>query len=169
MNLEAGQESGGYVKDRLDEALRNKVDEIEEKRIAEEAEKAKFEKMSKQQKDQYKLKNRAKLEKKKKKTLFMEERDIHESYQLLLSEHHKRVKQRTKQKLAVVASLMSKSSLNTNDNYTNDNNANRSGGNKSDAKLNPWQQRGLKSTQSNGKQGNLLSLDIPMIVIPKTL
>ena len=108
------------------------MDEIEEKRIAEEAEKAKFEKMSNQQKDQYKLKNRAKLEKKKKKTLFMEERDIHESYQLLLSEHHKRVKQRTKQKLAVVASLMSKNSLTTNDNNTNNNDANGNGGNKSD-------------------------------------
>ena len=84
----------------------------------------------------------------------MEERDIHESYQLLLSEHHKRVKQRTKQKLAVVASLMNKNSLTTNDNNTNNNNANDNGGNKSDAKLNPWQQRGLRSTQSNGKQGN---------------
>ena len=144
-----------YVKDRLDEALRNKVDEIEEKRIAEEAEKAKFEKMTKQQKEQYKIKNRAKLEKKKKKTLFMEERDVHESYQLLLSEHHKRVKLRTKQKLAVVASLMNKNTLQPpNNSGTNINDAGDNVNNKSEIKLNPWQQRqGSKGGQTNEKKG----------------
>ena len=129
------------------------MDEIEEKKIAEEAEKAKFEKMTKQQKDQYKLKNRVKLERKKKKTLIMEEREIHESYQLLLAEYHKRVKQRTKQKLAVVASLMNKSSMTSNESNTNNNDANDNGGNKLDTKLNPWQQRGSKGAQNLGKQG----------------
>ena len=141
------------MKDRLDEALRNKVDEIEEKKIAEEAEKAKFEKMTKQQKDQYKLKNRVKLERKKKKTLIMEEREIHESYQLLLAEYHKRVKQRTKQKLAVVASLMNKSSMSSNETNTNKNDANDNEANKSDSKLNPWQQRGSRAPENHGRQG----------------
>ena len=41
----------------------------------------------------------------KKKSLIQEEIDIHEAYQLLLSERHKRVKLRTKQKLARIAAL----------------------------------------------------------------
>ena len=43
---------------------------------------------------------------KKKKTIQEEEREIHEAYQILLSEHNKRVRIRTKQKLAAVTSLM---------------------------------------------------------------
>ena len=64
--------------------------------------------MTKKQKEQYKLKQRGKVEYKKKKTLCQEERDIHEAYQLLLAEHHKRVKQRVKQKISTVAALMKK-------------------------------------------------------------
>ena len=83
----------------------------------------------------------------------MEEREIHESYQLLLAEYHKRVKQRTKQKLAVVASLMNKSSMSSNETNTNNNDANDNEGNKSDIKLNPWQPRGSRAPQNHGKQG----------------
>ena len=43
---------------------------------------------------------------KKKKTIQEEEREIHEAYQILLSEHNKRVRIRTKQKLAAITSLM---------------------------------------------------------------
>ena len=43
---------------------------------------------------------------KKKKTIQEEEREIHEAYQILLSEHNKRVRIRAKQKLAAVTSLM---------------------------------------------------------------
>ena len=42
----------------------------------------------------------------KKKSLADEERLFHEAYQLLLSEHYRRVRKRTKQKLKTVTTLM---------------------------------------------------------------
>ena len=42
----------------------------------------------------------------KKKSLADEERLFHEAYQLLLSEHYRRVRKRTKQKLRTVTTLM---------------------------------------------------------------
>ena len=135
---------GSYVKDKLDNALRKKVDEIDEKRIAEELEKAKFEKMTKKQKEQHKLKQRGKIEYKKKKTLCQEERDIHEAYQLLLAEHHKRVKQRVKQKISTVAALMKKPTEPSNN------------GDKSihiDEKLGSWK-RSTNPNRSNDKEGS---------------
>ena len=113
----------------------------------EEAEKERLEKMTKKQKEQHKQKNRGKIEYKKKKTLLQEERDIHEAYQLLLSEHSKRVKQRTRQKLATITALIKKPSFQTqiagNDNQ-NDN---------VDEKLHVWGQKGTKITKPDGKQG----------------
>ena len=114
-NLENDKSS--YVKDKLDDALQRKVDEIEVRRQAEEAEKFRLENMTKQQKEKHKYKNIGKLDpnsqKKNKKSLIQEERDIHEAYQLLLSEYHKRVKQRTKKKIATVAALMKNTTMST--------------------------------------------------------
>ena len=102
---------GEYLKVKLNDALRSKVDDIDERRQAEVAEKEKFEQMTKQQKQNHANKLRGKLEKKNKKTLFQEERDVHEAYQLLLSEHNTRVKQRMKQKISTVAALSRKAKV----------------------------------------------------------
>ena len=139
--------AGEYVKDKLDDALRKKVDEIDDKRVLEEAEKERLEKMTKKQKEQHKQKSRGKIEYKKKKTLHQEERDIHEAYQLLLSEHSKRVKQRTKQKLATITALMKKPSLQTQ--IAGNDNQNENIG----EKLQAWGQKGSKITKPDGKQG----------------
>ena len=47
----------------------------------------------------------------KKKSLADEERLFHEAYQLLLSEHYRRVRKRTKQKLKTVTTLMKLSTV----------------------------------------------------------
>ena len=66
-------------------------------RIKEQQEKDRIEKMTKKEKEKLKLKE-ARKSKTKKKTPIQEERDAHEAYQLILLEHHRRVKQRVKQK-----------------------------------------------------------------------
>jgi hypothetical protein len=139
--------AGQYVKEKLDDALRKKVDEIDEKRVLEDAEKQRLEKMTKKQKDEYKQKHRGKVEYKKKKTLLQEERDIHEAYQLLLSEHSKRVRQRTKQKLATITALMKKPSFPTQ--IVGNDNQNEIVG----EKLQAWGQKGSKITKPEGNQG----------------
>ena len=97
------------MKVKLDDALRSKVDRIDEKRQLEVAEIKKLEQMTKQQKERHeKNKTRGNVEKKNKKTLFQEERDVHEAYQLLLSEHTMRVKQRLRQKIANIGSIAKK-------------------------------------------------------------
>ena len=48
-----------------------------------------------------------------KKPLFEQERDLHESYQIILSEHNKRVKQRTKQKVMMITAMMKKGTVQT--------------------------------------------------------
>ena len=66
--------------------------------------------MTKKEKEVYKNKNHGRLTengiKRRRKPLLEEEREIHEAYQLLLSEHNRRVKKRVKQKLATVTALM---------------------------------------------------------------
>ena len=101
------------VKEKLSEALRKKIEEIEEQRVKEQEEKNRIEKMTKKEKEKLKLKE-ARKNKAKKKTPIQEERDAHEAYQLILSEHHRRVKQRVKQKSRTLgllnASLKAKTS-----------------------------------------------------------
>ena len=72
------------------------MDEITEKKKLEEAEKKRFTSMRKKEKDIYKNKNRGRLTesgtRRRRKTFLGEEQELHEAYQLLLSEHIKRVK-----------------------------------------------------------------------------
>ena len=107
---------GQYLKNKLDESLRKKIEDIDEKRQAEEAERIKIEKMNKKQQALYrKKKTTGEAEKKgiMKKPLFEQERDLHESYQIILSEHNKRVKQRTKQKVMMITAMMKKGTVQT--------------------------------------------------------
>ena len=107
--MEDGKESE-YVKHNLDAALKSKVDEIAEKKKQEEEEKNRFKKMTKKEKEIYKTKNTGRIDenglKKKRKTLLEQEREIHEAYQMLLSEHNKKVRARTKKKLSAVTAFM---------------------------------------------------------------
>ena len=86
------------------------MDELEEKKKQEVQEKKIFDKMSKKEKEIYTKKNQGRLDrnglKKKRKTLLEQEREVHEAYQLLLSEHNKKVKIRTKQKIAAMSAIM---------------------------------------------------------------
>ena len=105
---------GPYLKNKLDESLRRKIEDIDEKRQAEESERIKIEKMTKKQQAVYrKKKTKGAAEKKgsTKKPLFEQERDLHESYQIILSEHNKRVKQRTKQKINMITAMMKKGTV----------------------------------------------------------
>jgi hypothetical protein len=103
-------DESGYVKSKLDSALRAKVDEIEELKKQEEDEKRKFEKMTKKEKEIYKTKNAGRLDKnglkKRRKTLLQQEIDLHEAYQLLLAEHRRKVTTRAKKKMSAVCALM---------------------------------------------------------------
>ena len=69
-----------------------------------------FDKMSKKEKEIYRNKNVGRIDqnglKKRRKPLSEQEREVHEAYQLLLSEHKKKVKTRTKQKMAAMTALM---------------------------------------------------------------
>ena len=51
------------------------------------------------------LKRNISMKKKKKKSTIEEEKDAHEAYQLILSEYHRRVKIRMKQKIKVIHML----------------------------------------------------------------
>ena len=91
------------VKEKLDAALRNKLTKIRKKQ---EAKATRLEMMSKGQKQAY---NRKKIQiiesnvrAKKTKTPMEEESDVNEAYQLILSEHHRRVNRRVRHKLAAM-------------------------------------------------------------------
>ena len=77
--------------------------------------KKRFDKMSKREKEIYTKKNHGRLDqnglKKRRKTLLEQEREVHEAYQLLLTEHSKKVKTRTRQKLAAMTALMKINSI----------------------------------------------------------
>ena len=87
--------------------MQKRIELIEEKRKAEKIEKDKLEKMSKKEQERFKNKNHYldSAAKKKKKSTIEEERDAHEAYQLILSEYHRRVKTRTKQKIMTIHML----------------------------------------------------------------
>ena len=90
----------------MSEALRVKIESIEEEREKEQALAKKLENMTKKQREQYELKNKKKKNKVvKKKTSIQEEREAHEAYQLVLSEHYRRVKQRVRQKTKTLGLL----------------------------------------------------------------
>ena len=99
-----------YLKNKLDKAHSEKIDEIAEKKILEAAEKKRFDSMTRKEKEIYKNKNHGRLTengtKRRRKTLLEEEREVHEAYQLILSEHNRRVKRRVKQKLATMTAMM---------------------------------------------------------------
>ena len=82
--------------------MQRKLVGIEVRIQTEESEKIRLKNMTKQQKDKYKCKMNGKVDpnwpKRKKKSWMQEKLDIHQAYQLLLSECHKREKQRAKQK-----------------------------------------------------------------------
>ena len=90
--------------------MKEKIDKIADERIKEEQEKKKFENLTKREKNIFLAKNAGRLDKnglkRKRKTLMEQEREAHEAYQILLSEHNKKVKTRTMQKLSVVNTLM---------------------------------------------------------------
>ena len=103
-------EGSVYVKDKLDAALKAKVDEIKEQKREEEEEKKKFEKMTKKENEIYRTKNAGRIDKnglkKRRKTLVQQEMEFHEAYQLLLAEHKRKVIKRTKKKMSTVYALM---------------------------------------------------------------
>ena len=124
--LENERENGVYVKEKLSEALRIKIESIEEEREKEAAEMKKLENMTKKQREKYEMQKKKKKKVVKKKTSIQEEREAHEAYQLVLSEHYRRVKQRVKQKtktlglLRVEAAFKAKSTENLNTESDND-------------------------------------------------
>ena len=92
------------------------MDKITEEKIKEEEEKKKLEKMTKREKEIYKTKNAGRLDsktglKRRRKTLQEQEREFHEAYQILLSEHNKKVRARAMQKISVVTALMKTTSV----------------------------------------------------------
>ena len=93
--LEDDCDNRSYVKKKLDDVLQKRVKETEARRQAEEREKMRVRAMTKRQKEKYKYEMIGR--KKKRKSVIQEIWDIHESYQLLLAEHHKRVIKREKQ------------------------------------------------------------------------
>ena len=111
-------DESNFVKNKLDYAHKEKMDEITEKKKLEEAEKKRFASMTKKEKEIYKNKNHGRLTesgtRRRRKTLLEEEREVHEAYQLLLSEHNRRVKKRVKQKLKTVTTLMKMNGMSNN-------------------------------------------------------
>ena len=87
---------------KLNEALRKKIEGIEREREKEKAEEKKLEEMTKVQREKFKRrslkKSRKGKTKKSKKTAIEEEREVHEAYQLILSEYHRKAKHRVFQK-----------------------------------------------------------------------
>ena len=89
--------------------MKAKIDKIAEKKKQEEKEKKRLEEMSKKEKQKHKTKSSRSIDpnkfKKRGKSFIDEERDVHEAYQLLLSEHNKLVRKRIRQKLSAVNAL----------------------------------------------------------------
>ena len=105
---ENDRENDMAVKEKLSEALQKKIYQIEHEREKIEEEKKRIEKMTQKQKDKNQKQIKRKESQKKglqgnKKTSIAVERDAHEAYQLILSEYHRRVKQRMKQKTRTLA------------------------------------------------------------------
>ena len=93
------------MKDKLTEALKERIDKIEQRKLLEQMEKKKIEKMSKREREKYekelKFKNRY-GSKKRAKSIKDEEREVHEAYQVILAEYHRRVIKRMKKKVKAV-------------------------------------------------------------------
>ena len=105
---ENDRENDMAVKEKLSEALQKKIHQIEQEREKVQEEKKRIEKMTQKQKEKHQKQIKRKESQKKglqgnKKTSIAVERDFHEAYQLILSEHHRRVKQRMKQKTRTLA------------------------------------------------------------------
>ena len=99
----------------MDAALQIKLDENKAKKKASFLEEKLIKNMKGTEKEKYKRKLQYQSGKvsslSKKKSLADEERLFHEAYQLLLSEHYRRVRKRTKQKLKTVTTLMKFSTI----------------------------------------------------------
>ena len=97
-----------YVRDKLNEALQVKIELLEKKKEEEQKELKLIEKMTKKEKEKHQKDQERKnnpvygMNKKKKKTFQEQERELHEAYQILLAEHYRKVKSRTKQKLRTI-------------------------------------------------------------------
>ena len=96
------------VKEKLSQALQKKIHQIEQEREKIQEETKRLEKMTQKQKEKHQKQIKRKESQKKglqgnKKTSIAVERDAHEAYQLILSEYHRRVKQRMKQKTRTLA------------------------------------------------------------------
>ena len=97
-----------YVRDKLNEALQVKIELLEKKKEEEQKELKLIEKMTKKEKEKHQKEQERKnnpvygMNKKKKKTFQEQERELHEAYQILLAEHYRKVKSRTKQKLRTI-------------------------------------------------------------------
>ena len=92
------------VKDKLTEALHDRIDKIEERKLLEQLENIKIEKMSKEEREKYEKEKRFKTNptygsKKRTKSVEDEAREAHEAYQVILSEYRRRLKLRMKKKV----------------------------------------------------------------------
>ena len=106
----------------MTEALQERIDKIEERKLLEQSEKKKIEKMSKKQKEQYEKEKRLKANqtygsKKRTKSIEDEARDVHEAYQVILAEYRRRVKLRMKKKVKTVNIIRKLAFLNHNSFY----------------------------------------------------
>ena len=94
------------VKERLCEALHSRIHKIEEDRLKKIEERNKMERMTKKQLQRYKEEKGRQHQldqmKKRQKSPQDEEREVHEAYQILLAEHHRRVKQRMRKKIQTI-------------------------------------------------------------------
>ena len=114
---ETERDADGYVEEKLNNALRKKLDILEVKRETELKEKLRKEesekKNSKQKGKNLRVSKEEDIDLKKKQqrkpSLIDEERKLHEAYQLILREHHRRVNQRVRKKLGSVAAFASSS------------------------------------------------------------
>ena len=103
--LGADYENNIHVKDKLIDAVKEKICKIEERKLLEQEERKKMEKMSKKEHEKYE--NEQKFQKtygskKRYKSVREEEREVHEAYQLILAEYHRRVMMRMKKKIKTV-------------------------------------------------------------------
>ena len=88
--------------------MKERISKIEERKSLEQEERKKMEKMSKKDKEKYE--NEQKFQKtygskKRYKSVHDEEREVHEAYQLILAEYHRRVKMRMKKKIKAVTMI----------------------------------------------------------------
>ena len=85
------------------------MDELNEMKKREQEEKNRFASMTKKEKEKYQNVYRGRIDKdgvkKKRQTLLDQEIELHEAYQLILKEHHKKVKRRVQKKLAAISTM----------------------------------------------------------------